>query len=77
MYPYQVLIAKEEKKLETINSLDFSSLYYLIHAFYLPLYFNAKLKIIQGQGSSKEQCSGQATKLTSQIMAYANLLLFK
>lgn len=76
MYPYQVLIAKEEKKLETINKqLDFSS--YLIHAFYLPLYFNAKLKIIQGQGSSKEQCSGQATKLTSQIMAYANLLLFK
>lgn len=58
---------KKKKKEKTrdylINRLDFSSSYYLVHAFYLPLYFNAKLKVIQEQGSSKEQCSGQATKV--------------
>lgn len=62
-----------------INRLDFLSSYYLIHALYIPLYFNAKPKTIQGQGCSNEQpkCSGQATKLTSQIMAYTDFLLFK
>lgn len=78
MYPYQVLIAKEEKKLETINKQPRLLIFVLFDSCLLstPL-FQCKAKNHTRTRFLKRAVFWTSHKANCQIMAYANLLLFK